>query len=343
VVPASAPEPSRRGRGPAMADVARVAGVSAQTVSRVLSGHPNVNAVTRARVRAAVEETGYRRNSLARALVTGRTRTLGVITHETDFYSAGALMLGMQTAARAAGYFVSTASTSSLSSAAIEQAAARLLDQGVDGLVIAVPVRDEGALAQVTRDVPTVVVDGMRSLATEIVAVDQVEAGRVATEHLLALGHATVWHVSGPESWNDALGRSTGWRTTLEEAGRDVPPVLYGDWTPESGYRNGLLLGRLPEVTAVFVASDEMAFGVVRGLTELGRRVPEDVSVVGMDDIALAPYAAPPLTTVRQPFHDMGRRAVEHVVALVTDPQAVHEPEVVHPGLVVRASTAPPA
>ncbi|UKJ62982.1 substrate-binding domain-containing protein [Cellulosimicrobium cellulans] len=229
-----------------------------------------------------------------------------------------------------------------LSSAAIEQAAARLLDQGVDGLVIAVPVRDEGSLAQVTRDVPTVVLDGMRSLATEVVAIDQVEAGRLATEHLLGLGHATVWHVSGPESWNDAIGRSSGWRAALETAGREVPPVLYGDWTPESGYRNGLLVGRLPEVTAVFVASDEMAFGVVRGLVELGRRVPEDVSVVGMDDIALAPYASPPLTTVRQPFHHMGRRAVEHVIALVTDPQTVHEPEVVHPELVVRSSAAPP-
>lgn len=329
-------------RGPAMTDVAEVAGVSAQTVSRVLRGHPHVNDVTRARVLAAVEQTGYRRNGLARALVTGRTRTIGVVMLETDFYSGSAMLLGMQTAARAGEYFVSTASTASLHPDAVHQATARLLDQGVDGLVVAVPVRDEVSLADMTRGVPTVVVDGMRSMATEVVAVDQAQAGRLATEHLLALGHPTVWHLSGPESWRDAIGRTTGWRETLERAGRDVPPVLHGDWTPESGYRNGLLLARMDEVTAVFVASDEMAFGVVRAMTELDRRVPDDVSVVGMDDIALAAYASPPLTTIRQPFHHMGRRAVEHVLALVEDPDVVHEPEVVHPELVVRRTTAPP-
>ncbi|GAA1737507.1 LacI family DNA-binding transcriptional regulator [Isoptericola hypogeus] len=323
-----------------MSEVARVAGVSAQTVSRVLSDHPNVNAATRAKVRAAVERTGYRRNRLARALVTGRSRIVGVVTHETDAYSTSAILLGVQTAARAAGYFVSTATTSSLSAAPIAQAVGRLMDQGVDGLVIAVPVREDASLGDVTRDLPTVVVDGMRASATEVVAIDQVEAGRVATEHLLALGHQTVWHVAGPESWNDAIGRTSGWRAALEDAGREVPPVLYGDWTPGSGYRNGALVGRMPEVTALFVASDEMAFGAIRALVELGRRVPDDVSVVGMDDIALAAYASPPLTTVRQPFHDMGRRAVEHVLALVADPETVHEPEVVHPQLVVRGSTA---
>ncbi|WP_415803256.1 substrate-binding domain-containing protein, partial [Isoptericola cucumis] len=202
-------------------------------------------------------------------------------------------------------------------------------------------VREDVSLGDLTHDLPTVVVDGMRSSATEVVAVDQVEAGRVATDHLLGLGHDTVWHVAGPDTWNDAMGRTSGWRAALEDAGRLVPPVLYGDWTPASGHRNGTILGRMPEVTAVFVASDEMAFGVIRALAELGRRVPEDVSVVGMDDIALAPYAAPPLTTVRQPFRDMGRRAVEHVLALVTDPETVHEPEVVLPRLVERSSTAP--
>ncbi len=323
-----------------MSDVARVAGVSAQTVSRVLSDHPNVGEATRARVLAAVERTGYRRNRLARALVTGRSRTIGVVTHESDHYSTSAILLGIQTAARAGGYHVSTATTSSLTTDAIAEVVGRLLDQGVDGLLMAVPVREEASLGHLTRDLPTVVLDGMRSSATEVVAVDQAEAGRLATEHLLALGHDTVWHVAGPESWNDAIGRTAGWRAALTGAGREVPPVLYGDWSPESGYRNGTILGRMPDVHAAFVASDEMAFGVLRALAELGRRVPDDVSVVGMDDIALAAYATPPLTTVRQPFHDIGRRAVEHVLALVDDPATVHEPEVVHPELVVRGSTS---
>lgn len=322
-----------------MNEVAQVAGVSAQTVSRVLSDHPHVNAATRAKVLAAVEQTGYRRNRLARALVTGRSRTLGVITHETDHYSTSAILLGAQTAARTQGYFVSTATTSSLSAPDVERAVERLLDQGVDGLLVAVPLREDASLGDLTRGLPTVVVDGMRSSATEVVAIDQIEAGRLATEHLLELGHETVWHIAGPESWNDAAGRTAGWRTALEEAGRTVPPVLYGDWSPASGFRNGALVGRMLEVTALFVASDEMAFGAIRALVELGRSVPQDVSVVGMDDIALAAYAAPPLTTIRQPFHDMGGRAVEHLLALLADPGTVHEPEVVHPELVVRQST----
>lgn len=119
-----------------------------------------------------------------------------------------------------------------------------------------------------------------------------------------------------------------------------MPPVLEGDWTPASGYRNGLVLGKIPDVTAVFVASDEMAFGVIRALHELGRRVPEDISVVGVDDIALAEYCSPSLTTVAQPFAEMGALAVAHLLRHIADPDAAPEPASVEPVLVVRASTA---
>ncbi len=127
----------------------------------------------------------------------------------------------------------------------------------------------------------------------------------------------------------------------LEAEGRTVPPELAGDWSPASGYRNGLILGRIPDVTAVFVASDEMAFGVIRALHELGRRVPEDISVVGVDDIALAEYCSPSLTTVAQPFAEMGALAVAHLMRYLADPEAAPEPASVEPSLVVRASTGP--
>lgn len=325
-----------------MADVARLAGVSAQTVSRVLSNHPNVSDLTRAQVHDAVERTGYRRTGLARALVTGRSWTIGVVTYETDYYSRSAIMLGIQRATRDHGYAVSAAGTTSLAAAAIAQAIERLRGQGVDGMVIALPIRDEPSLRTLTEDIPTAVIDGLGSSADEIVAIDQVHAGRLATDHLLSLGHTTVWHVAGPAAWNDAAGRTTGWAQALAEAGRPAPPILYGDWSAESGYRNGLVLGRLPDVTAVFVGSDEMAFGVIRALADLDRRVPEDVSVVAMDDIALARYCSPPLTTVRQPFQDMGRLAVEHVVSLIDDPDADRESLLVAPELIVRDSTAAP-
>lgn len=332
-----------QGRPPGMTDVARVAGVSAQTVSRVLSGHPNVQDGTRAKVVAAVEQLGYRRNNAARMLSSGRSRTIGVVTLQTTFYSRAAVTSGIENAAQAAGYAVSTATTTSLDTSAIERALARLGDQGVEGVILSVPlIHSSERIEQLTRSTPTITIDGSRTDATGVVAVDQGLAARLATQHLLDLGHETVWHVAGPGQWLEAASRSDGWRATLEAAGRPVPPPLEGDWSPASGYRNGLVLGRIPDVTAVFVASDEMAFGLIRALHELGRRVPEDISVVGVDDIELAEYCTPPLTTVAQPFSHMGALAVAQLLRHIADPDAMTVPASVKPELVVRASTAGP-
>ncbi|KRV49485.1 LacI family transcriptional regulator [Wenjunlia vitaminophila] len=327
-------------RQPGMTDVARLAGVSAQTVSRTLAGHPNVQPKTRAKVLAAVEQLGYRKNNAARVLSSGRSRTIGVVTLQTNFYSRANLTCGIETAAREAGYSVSTATTASLDTAAIEDAMTRLADQGVEGVILAVPlVHVSPRIEQLTRSVPTITVDGSRTPATEVVAVDQSLAARLATRHLIELGHENIWHVAGPGEWLDASSRCAGWRDTLEAEGLPVPPVLEGDWTPASGYRNGLILGKIPDVTAVFVASDEMAFGVIRALHELGRKVPEDISVVGVDDIDLAEYCSPSLTTVAQPFAEMGALAVAHLMRHVADPDAAPAPASVEPKLIVRAST----
>jgi DNA-binding LacI/PurR family transcriptional regulator len=330
-------------RPPGMVDVARIAGVSPQTVSRTLAGHPNVQAKTRAKVLAAVDQLGYRKNNAARILSSGRSRTIGVVTLQTGYYSRAALTLGIERAAQEAGYEVSTATTASLDTSAIEAALTRLSEQHVDGVVLAVPlIHVSPRIEQLTSAVPTVTVDGSRTPATEVVAVDQSLAAVLATRHLLDLGHETVWHIAGPRQWLDAASRSRGWREVLEAEGRTVPPELEGDWSPASGYRNGLVLGRIPDVTAVFVASDEMAFGVIRALHELGRRVPTDVSVVGVDDIALAEYCSPSLTTVAQPFDRMGALAVGHLLRHLAEPAASHQPATVEPQLVVRASTGPP-
>ncbi|MFJ6075318.1 LacI family DNA-binding transcriptional regulator [Streptomyces sp. NPDC093065] len=331
-----------RERPPGMADVARAAGVSAQTVSRVLSNHPNVQERTRAKVLAAVEQLGYRRNNAARMLSSGRSRTIGVVTLQTTFYSRAAVTSSIEYAAQAAGYAVSTATVASLDTSAIEAALSRLADQGVEGVILSVPlIHSSPRIEQLTRAVPTITIDGSRTDTTEVIAIDQALAARLATRHLLDLGHETVWHIAGPEQWLEAAGRRDGWRGTLEAAGRTVPPELEGDWSPASGYRNGLILGHIPDATAVFVASDEMAFGVIRALTELGRRVPEDISLVGMDDIDLAAYCTPPLTTIAQPFSRTGELAVAHLLRHVTDPDSIVVPCSVEPELVVRASTAP--
>jgi len=332
-----------RAKQPTMADVAALAGVSPQTVSRVMRGHPNVSEVTRLQVEAAVERTGYRRTGLARALVTGRSMTIGVLTHESNAYSGASMMLGIQRSAREHGYFISAAGTTSVSPAALNEAIDHLRNQGIDGLVVALPIWDEDALERATRGLPTVVIDSMAPTVGEVIAVDQVAAGALATEHLLGLGHETVWHLAGPESWKDASGRSAGWEKTLREAGATPPPVLHGDWSPESGYRNGQILARMDDATAVFVSSDEMAFGVMHALLEHGLRIPEDVSVVGMDDIAVARYAAPPLTTIRQPFELMGSEAVEHLIRLMEGTASEEDSLLtVAPELIVRQSTGAP-
>ncbi|PYH00773.1 LacI family transcriptional regulator [Arthrobacter stackebrandtii] len=325
-----------------MRDVANAAGVSAQTVSRVLNDHPNVQDSTRQRVMSAVERLGYRRNYTARALVTGRSRTLGLLTLATNNYSRSSLALGIERGAREAGYTVNSV-TSSLSTESLVDAVSRLVFQGVDGIILSAPLLEAGGqIKKLTARIPTINTDGSVAWGDELVGVDQDISAVLATQHLLDLGHETVWHVAGPADWSDAASRRDSWRRTLQENRRDVPPELHGDWSPESGYHNGLVLGRNPEVTAIFVASDEMAFGVLRALTELGRRVPEDVSVVGIDDIDLAAYSNPPLTTVRQSFEDTGRRAVQRLVAMIANPKISSPPDLVTPTLVVRGSTAPP-
>lgn len=328
-------------RGPAMRDVAAAAGVSAQTVSRVLNEHPNVQDSTRRRVLAVIEDLGYRRNNTARALVTGRSKTIGVLTLATNNYSKSSLALGVELGAREAGYTVNSV-TSDLSVTALTDAVSRLVFQGVDGIIIAAPLQEAAEkIDKITARIPTINTDGSSTMGDRMVGVNQDIAAMLATNHLLELGHKTVWHVSGPSDWSDAASRLNSWRRTLQEAGREVPPVLHGDWSPESGYRNGLILGRMPEVTAIFVASDEMAFGVLKALSELGRRVPEDVSVVGIDDIDLAAFSHPPLTTVRQSFEDTGRRAVQQLVAQIAHPEITTAPDLITPTLVVRGSTAP--
>ncbi|MGW5354161.1 LacI family DNA-binding transcriptional regulator [Streptomyces sp. NPDC004031] len=330
-------------RPPGMTDVARVAGVSAQTVSRALGGHPNVQAATRARVLAAAEQLGYRKNNAARVLSSGRSRTIGLVTLETGFHSRAAFLAGAERAAHEAGYSVNTATTASLDTSAIEAALLRLAEQHVEGIVLAVPlIHVSPRIEHLTAVVPTLTIDGSRTAATEVVAVDQGRVAELAVGHLLDLGHETVWHVAGPRQWLDAASRTAAWRAVLEAEGRAVPPQLDGDWSAASGYRCGLVLGKIPDVTAVFVAGDEMAFGVVRALHELGRRVPDDISVVGVDDIPLAEFCSPSLTTVAQPFASMGALAISHLLRLVSDPAAVRERARVEPELRVRASTAPP-
>ncbi len=333
-------------RPPTMADVARIAGVSHQTVSRVLSNHPNVRDQTRADVLKAIGELGYRRNSSARALVTRRTRTLGVVGCNMTLFGPASTRSGLEEAARAEGYLVSTVSLRTQTSGTLGQALEHLGEWGVEGVVAIVPLRESVAvLATMRQPFPVVTVEGGHDLAIPGVSVDQHLGARLVTEHLLAAGHETVWHVAGPQDWLEAEARMAGWRASLRDAGAPAPPPLPGDWSPLSGYRAGQeLAGRVKHgahrVTAVFVANDQMALGVLRALREAGVRVPEDVAVAGFDDIPEAEFFTPPLTTVRQDFAELGRASIRLLLDRIEGTGANSSPHVmIEPKLIVRGST----
>jgi DNA-binding LacI/PurR family transcriptional regulator len=325
-----------------MADVAQLAGVSYQTVSRVLHDSPHVRGDTRERVLMAIRELDYRPNSLARALVTGRSKTLGVVTFDTTLYGPASTLFGIEQAAGAAGYAVSISSVRSLNRDTLLAAIQQLRVQGVDGVAVIAPVRaGADALRHVPSDFAVVAVEAGLNASIPVATVDQREGAAAATRHLLQLGHETVWHLAGPSEWKEAEERVEGWRSALEDAAAPVPALLRGDWTPRSGYELGQELLQIPKLTAVFVANDQMALGLLRRLREAGREVPRDLSLVGFDDIPEAAYFAPPLTTVRQDFSELGRRCLHLLLGRIEGERELAR-VVVAPELVVRDSSGAP-
>jgi DNA-binding LacI/PurR family transcriptional regulator len=216
--------------------------------------------------------------------------------------------------------------------------------QGVDGVVVIAPVvATMGALWDLPDALPVVAVEAGPQGAVPSVAVDQHQGARLATEHLLALGHQTVYHLAGPPDWIESRERVEGWLAALHDAGARAPAPLRGDWSPRSGFELGRQLVERPDLTAVFVANDQMALGFLRLLREYGRDVPGDVSIVGFDDIPEAAYFTPPLTTVRQDFNEMGRRCLHVLLEQLDGAGRSDAREIVPASLVERASTAAPA
>lgn len=332
----------RRRRAPVMADVGRLAGVSHQTVSRVINGSTSVRPETRERVLAAMRELGYRPNPVARALATGRSNTIGVVSFDTTLYGPASTLLGIERAAHEAGYFTIIASLKALNRASVPEAVERLRLHGVDGILVIAPQEEsaDAALHAPVGDTPLVAVEAGPAAGVPVVSIDQVAGAVIATRHLLELGHQTVWHIAGPPNFLEAQRRVEGWRGELEGAGAAVPEPLIGDWSARSGYELARTISDDPSVTAIFAANDQMALGALRALHESGRKLPGEVSVVGFDDIPEAPFFTPPLTTVRQDFDEMGSRSVRLLLRMMAGKRAQNGTSV-KPELLVRASTAP--
>ncbi|MBW8764599.1 MAG: LacI family DNA-binding transcriptional regulator [Microbacterium sp.] len=327
-------------RSPNMYDVAARAGVSHQTVSRVVNGFDSIRPATRDRVLAAIAELGYRRNVAARTLATSRTRAIGVLAPAVTDYGPTSTVQGIEVAARAAGYH-SLVTTAADDRDSIVSGLGFLLDQAIEALVVIAPQqRVLEALRELDIRVPIATLQAVELGTGTVVSVDQAAGAGLVMDHLLGLGHRDIQHLAGPIEFLEAAARRSAYERALVSAGTPVPEILVGDWTAESGYRAASLLD--PSATAVFSANDQMALGLVHGLVALGRQVPRDVSVVGFDDVPEARFYLPALTTVRQDFGQIGRVAVESLIRQIEGEAAEHIPPL-EARLVVRESTAPPA
>jgi DNA-binding LacI/PurR family transcriptional regulator len=325
-----------------MADVAKRAGVSHQTVSRVLNDSPLVRDDTRVRVLAAIEELGYRRNMAARMLATNRSRRIGMVSAHLVLYGPSMISAAVQDVGRAGGYDVSVVGLAESSAACLRDAVDRLLDEAVEALVIAVAHKEAlAATAELDLSIPVVMTQGVAAGQPMAAGIDQLLGARMATDLLLDLGHSQVAHVAGPGDWVEAEQRREGWRQAHEARGLRPGPELAGDWSPRSGYEAGRLVADDLGTTAVFVANDEMALGVLKALHESGRDVPGDVSVVGFDDVPEAAYFWPALSTIRQDFSELGARAVGLALRALEGEENPTD-ELVVPEVVTRSSTASP-
>jgi DNA-binding LacI/PurR family transcriptional regulator len=322
-------------------DVARAAGVSHQTVSRVLNHDATVGEQLRERVRAAIEQLDYRPSAAARALARRRTRTIGLLVVGLPFHGPASIANGVNAAARGSGWDVAIAATDGIDAADVQEAADALLRQDVRAVVVVAPGPPAGAaLADLAARLPVVTsVDVVPGGA--VVPLDD-EAGAVlAVEHLAELGHREVLHLAGPEGWTDADRRIAGWRAASARLGLRTPELLRGDWSSAGGHALGLRIADQGAPTAIFSANDQTALGVLAAFRERGVRVPEDVSVVGYDDIPESAYFSPALTTLRPDFAALGHRMLARVEHLLADDAPEAEAPLL-PRLVVRASTSAP-
>lgn len=309
---------SERARLPSIRDVARLAGVSHQTVSRVLNDHPSIRPATKKRVQDAIAVLDYKPNLAARALVTSRSRTIGILSATIGEFGPTSSIASIEDAARVEGYSVTTVNLPATTPEAIGDAIRQLGREQVSGIVVLAPqVRVFNVLRGMAVGVPFVSLQTASGSDGFSHSADQVAGARAVTEHLISLGHSDILHLAGPQDWIEAESRMRGYLDALREADLPTFPPIRGDWTADFGYFAGTELVRRRDFTAVFAANDLMAIGLMHGFRDAGIEVPRQVSVVGFDDIPVAAHVWPPLTTVHQDFPSLGQRAVHILLAQI--------------------------
>lgn len=331
---------------PTIKDVAARAGVSRQTVSRVINNKAEVSPETRERVLAVIEELGYRPNAAARSMVAGRTCTLGCIAPNLTDYTFACMIESAQEEARRLGYFLLTGSAPTERD--VEPLLEELLRRQIDGLMVINPRADERYrhLIPLVENGLAVVYLGNSPCGEPVSSVrcDDREGGYQATHYLIGLGHTAIATIAGPSNEECTPDRLSGYQQALEEAGIpfDATLVASGDWSAASGFQAAQrLLDSGKPFSAIFAQNDQMAVGAIHALREAGREVPDDVSVIGFDDIPLASHFAPALTTLRQPMEESGQQAARLLIAAAHNHHQQPEQILIHARLVERASCAP--
>jgi DNA-binding LacI/PurR family transcriptional regulator len=329
-------------RPPSMRDVARLAGVSYQTVSRVLNDMPDVAPTTRAKVLAATDQLSYRRNLNARNLVTNRSATIGIVTDDSPRLGPVSTLMALEKVARQQGRTCAVATIAEPYTETVPHAFLGLEELGVHGIVVIATVVSVAEAVRTCRvRVPLVLIAAGEERVPGVVAYaeNQELGARIATQHLLRLGHTDIVHVAGSQDWFDGRVRLRGFHAEMTDAGFSDPRWYESNWTPKFAYDlgNRLAVEGLP--SAIFAASDHMALGLLRALAERGIRVPKDVSVVGYDDAEGSDFFYPPLTTVRQDFAWLATRSLELLDQPMRNPFEDEPP--IAPILRVRQSTGP--
>ncbi|WP_245673891.1 LacI family DNA-binding transcriptional regulator [Actinoplanes rectilineatus] len=328
---------------PSIRDVAAAAGVSYQTVSRVLNGSPKVRTETREQVLDVMNRMGYRPNRAARTLGRGRARAVTVVTANTTLYGYAATLQGIEESARDQELAVGIRVIDSVRDAEVRRAVDDVSDPSGGGvIVVAFDAEGVAVLRALPAGVPAVaaIEPDVLPVSRTTICLDERLAAADATRHLLGLGHRTVHHIAIP-SESGTRGREAGWRQALAGAGVEIPEVVPAGWDAPSAYAAGRRLAGDPSVTAILCGNDDTALAVRRALYDAGRRVPEDVSVIGFDDVPGAAYWTPALTTVRMDFVALGRACVTALVGEL-DGVPVRDVSLAAPELVLRESTAPP-
>jgi LacI family transcriptional regulator len=331
-------------------DVAQAAGVSTQTVSRVINDRHDVSAQTRAHVQQVIDDLGYAPNIIARSLSRGRTNTLGVVGYGLEYFGSFSVLTGIEQRANELGFSLLLSLLDRIEPPHVNKSINELLSRQVDGIIWAVHWQVNTSewlrptFEQMT--VPFVFLNKPTHADDVIVAMNNRLGGRLATQHLLEQGYSRIGIITGPQDWWEAKEREAGWREVMEQAGvNDLERLsVVGDWWAASG-DVGLytLYAKSPKIDAVFTCNDQMALGAMQAARRLGLEIPKDLAIVGFDDIPEAPYFYPSLSTIHQDVKSLGALAVEQINNLIkareNDQDFIAEVSWISPKLIIRQSS----